>query len=135
MQGGRQRVVQVDDIELLAIEDCLDLLEGEGLARARAEEGLAGGPGVLGLQEQYGVTYAQNWIYRGEERAYCGPASSVGAYGKAGPLAAEVADLSGELPFKQAAGQAIETASARPRVPGLQESVCRTGERRGLSSG
>ena len=51
-----------------------------------------------GLQEQYGVTYAQNWIYRGEERAYCGPASRVISFGKAGPLAAEIIDLSGEEP-------------------------------------
>ncbi|MGD9642701.1 MAG: hypothetical protein AB7V08_08185 [Elusimicrobiales bacterium] len=51
-----------------------------------------------GLQEQYGVIYAQNWIYRGEERAYCGPASRIGSYGKAGLLAAEVTDLSGEEP-------------------------------------
>ena len=50
------------------------------------------------LQEQYGVTYAQNWIYRGEERAYCGPASRVSSIGKAGLLAAEVKDLSGEEP-------------------------------------
>lgn len=51
-----------------------------------------------GLQEQYGVTYAQNWIYRGGERAYCGPASRLGAFGKAGTLALEVTDLSGEEP-------------------------------------
>lgn len=51
-----------------------------------------------GLQEQYGVTYAQNWIYRGEERAYCGPASRLGTFGKAGTLALEVTDLSGEEP-------------------------------------
>ena len=51
-----------------------------------------------GLQEQYGVTYAQNWIYRGGQRAYCGPASRIGAFGKAGLLAAEVNDLSGEEP-------------------------------------
>jgi hypothetical protein len=51
-----------------------------------------------GLQEQYGVTYAQNWIYRGEERAYCGPASRVASFGKAGVLAAEIVDLSGEEP-------------------------------------
>lgn len=49
-----------------------------------------------GLQEQYGVIYAQNWIYRGEELAYCGPASRVASFGKAGLLAAEVKDLSGE---------------------------------------
>lgn len=51
-----------------------------------------------GLQEQYGVTYAQNWIYRGEELAYCGAASRLGAFGKAGTLALEVTDLSGEEP-------------------------------------
>lgn len=51
-----------------------------------------------GLQEQYGVTYAQNWIYRGEELAYCGPASRLGTFGKAGTLALEVTDLSGEEP-------------------------------------
>jgi len=56
-----------------------------------------------GLQEHYKVVYSQNWIFRGAGRVYCGPASRVSAFDKAGILALSVTDLSGEEPAYLAA--------------------------------